>query len=59
MPYRKRLLELCISDRAFQELWEDFCELTISLRASDDMYRLQKDLEAEILEALKPENLSK
>jgi hypothetical protein len=59
MPYRKRLLELCISNRAFQELWEDYCELTNSLRAAEDMHRLQNDLEAEILEALQPQNLSK
>jgi hypothetical protein len=59
LPYRKRLLELCISNRAFQELWEDYCELTNSLRAAEDMHRLQNDLETEILEALLPQNLSK
>jgi hypothetical protein len=59
IPYRKKLLELCISNRAFHELWEDYCEITNSLQATEDIHRLQKDLETEILEALKPETLSK
>ena len=51
-PYRQKLLELCLSDHGFHDLWDDYCELTGSLRAAEEMQRLRDALESEILEVL-------
>jgi hypothetical protein len=52
----ERIRALCASDRAFEELWADYCEIVELLEAatttSGDFWRLRIELEAEIDQAL-------
>jgi len=52
----ERIRALCASDRAFEELWADYCEIVELLEASTttsgDLRRLRIELEAEIDQAL-------
>jgi hypothetical protein len=52
----KRIRALCASDRAFEELWADYCEivemLEDSVTTNVDLRSLRVELEAEINEAL-------
>jgi hypothetical protein len=51
-PYLHKLQELRLSDRHFHCLWDDYCEVLSALESSEELYRLRRDLEQEIEEAL-------
>jgi hypothetical protein len=52
----ERIRALCASDRTFDGLWADYCEIVEMLETSattnEDLRRLRVELEAEIDEAL-------
>ena len=51
-PYLHKLQELRLSDRHFQSLWDDYCEVLQVLEPTEELYRLRSDLEREIEEVL-------
>jgi hypothetical protein len=51
-PHLHTLQERYLSDRQFQGLWDDYCEVLRALEPFEELHRLRSDLEREIEEAL-------